>query len=218
MFHMPWVVLPTAIKYCVIGISLLTFLAAVRFSRVAFRIYRYSGIPILGEDVANGKADPNLLAAFALSSPVLSNSALEKGVDNKPSSAATISLLRAAESKFTFLWERCKTDIESGKTASVLTLLFSVSMIGFGGRETFVYFCDVPGVGAYQCLPQMIDQLFLLMALGSTISALLYFMASFLTRVLSNRKVGWDYFCAGLKNRKTGKTGTDGDLSDFKIG
>jgi hypothetical protein len=180
-------------------------ISVVRFVRLARRLSRYSGERILAENIVKGEADPDLLAASALASRVPSKTIPEKRANSESSTERAsvekaLYILRVAESRFLYLWERCYADMESTKRASLLTLLLSFAMVTHGAYPIFYYGCYNDGkVTGYDCLFRTAEQLIVTLGFGLSLGAMLYLGSSFIERKLADRKTCWKYFCSRLK-------------------
>ena len=188
-----WFSVPVQVHLFIFAISVLFFLASARFARLGLRLYRYTGDAILPEKIINGTVDPNHLAAFALASRLLCKRVLPKCMPSEaPTKGAGIEkailMFHLAESRFSYLWEISNSDVESGKRTSLVVLLLSVAMVGFDAFGPFLSWLE------------MAEQLVRLLAIGTLLAALIYFMSSFFERSLSKRNACWKYFCSRLKN------------------
>lgn len=188
-----WFLALVQIKLFLFTMCVLALIATVRFARLALRLYRYTGNAVLPENIVNGKTDPNLLAAFALANRLLCKSMLPKCMNSEAladgaGKEKAMLMLRMAESRFSYLLETSSIDVESGKRASLLVLLLSVAMVGFAAFGPFLSWFE------------MAEHLVRLFAFGTLLGAVVYFMSSFFERLLSKRKICWEYFCSRLKN------------------
>lgn len=205
MFYIPLIVLPLAIKLFLIVFCFLIFRSVLDFARLTRRHFRHHGNFPEAERIVKGTAAPDLIAAFATSSRVLGAIGLDKFLlDHKPDAEAdeqTTTMLRRADARFAYLWERCNADLESAKTTARLILPLSIAMVGFGGFGTVNYLCDRDGASAFQCVVQTVDQLLLLLALGAMLCSLIYGITSLFARALQKRKASWRYFVSRLTLR-----------------
>ncbi len=201
-----WVASSPAAKLLLVVIGGIVLTAIMRFARLAFRLHPWmKRRTLVPEDMAKGRAAPNLIAAFALGSWSLCDKVLPKcidaGVPADPSGKdRVIAMLRMSESRFVYLWESCSADVESGKRASLLLLLLSVPLVGFNIFSTYLWFCEGRHVSAYWCLFEMVHHQVSLFAFGVWLSAMVYFMSSVFERLLSKRKASWNYFCSRLND------------------
>jgi hypothetical protein len=197
---------PMGVKLFLLGLLVVTLISVMRLGRLARRLYRYSGGRILPENIVKEEVEPDLLAASALASRVSNRTALERQVDSGSSAEGVgaekvLQVLRAAEIRFAYLWERCSADVESTKRASLLTFLVSLAMVAYGASPTYyLYFNNGNLPGSY-CLFLTAQQLLALLALGWSCCAALYLTSSFFERALADRKTSWKYFCATLRNQ-----------------
>lgn len=200
-----WVMQPMSVRLFLLGLLGVIIISVARSGRLARRLYRYSGEPTSPENIVNGKADPDRLAASALAGRVLCRTGLDTRAISQPSMdrvgvGEVPYALRAAESKFSYLWEKCYSDMQSIKRASIFTFLLSLVMVAYGAFPTYSRFYNNSNRPGSLCLFLTAEQLFLLLALGWSSCATLYFASSFFERALAHRKASWKYFCESLRN------------------
>jgi len=222
MTHSFWVMQPMSVQLFLLGLLAVALISVMRFGRLASRLYRYAGRRILPENIVKGEVAPDLLAASALASRAPDKAALEKQANSGFSAEGVgaekvLQVLRVAEIRFAYLWERCYADVESTRRASALTFLVSLVMVAYGASPTYsMYFNDSNRPGSF-CLFLTAEQLLALLALGWSGCGALYFMSSFFERALADRKTSWKYLCATLRNelsrdcRSGGATALEGD-------
>jgi hypothetical protein len=190
----------TLVRLALLSQAALVLISLVRFVQSGRRLYRYSGERILPEHVLRAEADPDLLAAYALARR-LPCKAVDKRANselprNPASTDKVLLILRAAESRFLYLWENCYADVESAKRASLLSFLLAVVMVTYAALPTFSRY--VLNKGAYPLLAA--EHLLVLFTLGCSCCTLLYLASSFFERKLVNRKICWKYFCSRLRD------------------
>jgi hypothetical protein len=181
------------------------FISAVRFVRLAWRLYRRSGGSVLPDAVVRGAVDPDRLARSALANGLRYETVAHQSMDTD-SSAQTIagkgvfSTLRAAEDAFLHLSEECCADVKSAKRASVLILLLSFAIVSYGVYPAFNWFCGESNRTMSECLQLMALQQFYELGFGLLLCAMVYMVAGFFERVLDDRRASWKFFCARLKD------------------
>jgi len=104
-----WLMQPMSVRLFLLGLLGVIIISVVRSGRLAFRLYRYSGEPTSPENIVDGKADPDLLAASALAGRAFRRTRFDTRANSQPSLAAVgvekvPYALRAAESRFSYLW------------------------------------------------------------------------------------------------------------------
>ena len=205
IFHFSWGWQPTVVRLVLLTQFVLVFLSGLRFMKSARRLYRYSGERILPEHVLMGETDPDLLAESSLAGRLPCRPVLEKRANPESFSAGTgaektLHILREAEAKFRYLWEGCHADVESAKRASLLTFLLSLVMVAYAASPIYFECWNDSNLTGSTCLFRTVWHLLVLLALGWSCSAMLYFAASFFERKLARRKTCWTYFCSRLRN------------------
>jgi len=200
-----WFAQPLSVKLFLLGVFTVVIASIVRFVRLARRLSRYSGEQILPANILKGEADSDLIAESALARPVPCNIVLEKRAKSESSPDKTgaekaLNILRVAEIRFLYLWERCQAEVESTKRASLLTLLLSFAMVTHGAYPILHDACYVNNNIGYDCLFRVAQQLTVTLAFGLLLCAMLYLGSSFFERKLADRKICWQYFCSRLKN------------------
>jgi hypothetical protein len=181
------------------------FISVLRFVRLGWCLYRYWGKTVLPEAFAQGAVAPDLLARYALANrvrcttvrlgPSDSGSIAEHACGNR-----VLCILRVAETSFLYLWEKCHSDVESGKRACVLTLLLSFLVVIYGANPIYHGYREGSRLTGYACLLLTLQQLLSLLAFGLSLCTVLYLVASFFEGTLADRKACWKYFCAKLQN------------------
>jgi hypothetical protein len=205
IFHLSWGAQPTIVRLVLLGQLALVLISVVRFAKSAGRLYRYSGERILPESVFKGETDPNLLAGSALAGRVPSKTvqgsrANPEPSGGSPSEAKALGILRAAECRFLYLWERCHADVESAKRASLLIFLLSLVMVAFAPAPIYFGCWNNSKLTGSTCMFRTVWHLLVLLGLGWSCCAALYFASSFVERALAYRKSGWEYFCGTMRN------------------
>jgi hypothetical protein len=186
----------------------LLVITAFRFFRLTLRLYSWTfRRTIVMSEVQEGSADPEPLARFALASGSLPE-CIELGVPELSDRNAVAGMLRLAELRFAFLWEACMADVESGSRASIVLLLLSVSVVGFNGIHTYLWYCEGRNVSIPWCVFQVGNHLIWSFALGVAVSAIVYIVATLFHRVLKRRKAAWDYFSSKVKEDSYRQTPT----------
>jgi hypothetical protein len=205
IFHFSWGAQPTVVRLILLGQLALVLISFVRFAKSAGRLYRFSRKPILPDSVIEGEIDPNLLAASALAGRALSKTvqgsrANPESAEGRASAAKALGILRAAECRFRYLWERCHADVESARRASLLTFLLSLVMVAFAPAPIYFGCWNNSKLTGSTCMFATVWHLLVLLGLGWSCSAALYFASSLFARALACRKAGWEYFCARMIN------------------
>ena len=203
-----WIAQPPSVKLFLLGLLTAVIISLVRFVRLARRLSQYTGRPISPEDILKGDADPDLLAASALANRVPSETVPEKSVHpgastDKASAEKALHILRAAETKFLYLWETCHADVASTRRASVFTCLLSIAMVAHGAYTVFEERCANNNNSGLYCLVPTAEQLVVTFAFGLFLCAMLYLGSSFFERKLAHRKACWNYFSSRLRNELT---------------
>ena len=135
-----WVSASPASKLILTVMAGLVFVSAVRFARLAFRLYPWlRRRRFAAQDIVETRADWDLVAALALRNGALCNEVLLKRMDDE----FRRTTLGMAECRFEYLWESCMADAESGKRAGVLLLLLSVPMVGSAYSARLISFAKV---------------------------------------------------------------------------
>ena len=201
LIDLSWGAQLTIVRLLLLGQFALVLISAMRFVKWAHRLYRYSGERILPENVLKGEADPDLLAASALSSGVLCKTVLGGSTNpelskERASRETVLQILRVAESRFLYLSERCYADVESARMAGLLSFLLSLVMVAYAAFPTFNRY--LYNRGAYPLLA--VEHLLILLTVGWSCCTALYFASSFFERKLADRKTCWKYFCSRLKH------------------
>jgi len=204
-----WVMQPTSVRLLLLGLLGVAAISVVRSARLARRLYRYSGEPTSLESIVDGRADPDLVAASALAGQALCTTVLgARAVSQPPLDRAGVEgvhcVLRAAENKFSYLWEKCYSDVQSIKSASMFSFLLSLVMVAYGAFPTYSRFYNNSNRPGSLCLFLTVEQLFLLLALGWSCCVALYLAASFFERTLADRKTCWKYLCSRMTGWKAG--------------
>jgi len=196
---------PLIVKLILLGLFAVVLTSVIRLGGLARRLYRYPGKPISREKIAKGETDPDFLATSALGGRAPLKVVSEKFANSEAATERSgpeknIGGLRAAEATFLYLWEGYYADVESTKRASLLTVLLSLVMAAFDASPTFDrYFNNGKRTGS-TCLFLTVEHILVLLALGWSCCAALYFASSFFERALAHRKTRWRYFCARIKN------------------
>lgn len=157
------------------------------------------------ERIFRGEADPDLVARFALASRVLSKCAPEKFLRSESSvgqasEERVLRILRSAEIRFLYLWERCHVDVESTKRASLLALLASFLMVAYGAFPAYYSCFNNSKLPGSLCMFLTVEQLVSTLAFGLSLCVMLFLVSGSFERTLANRRARWMYFCAQLKN------------------
>jgi hypothetical protein len=197
-----WVLEPFSTKLFLLGMLAVGLISLVRFVRLARR-FRSREL-VLPVTVVRGEADPDALAQSALECAAWCNAVSKSGTiselgTERADGGAILSVLRLAESRFLYLWERCYADVESTKRASLLTFLLSLATVAHGATSTYFGICEDSNLTQVVCLYQTLDQLLVTLALGLSLCAVLYLVSSFFERKLSDRRTCWKYFCSRLR-------------------
>ncbi len=148
----------------------------------------------------SGIQGPDLLAASALANRLvddlpgrlLSESGHQPKKDN---ATALLRLMEQAEFKFLYSWEMCSTKVESIKRLAVLTSLLSVLLLVCRATTILAYITAQKVVGNAFVAGSMAE-VFVLLALGIFVCALLYAIYTFYEGTLRRRRASWKYFCA----------------------
>lgn len=196
---------PAVVKLLLLSFLALLSTSAVRFVSLTRRLYRRAGERVLADQVAVGAVAPDLLAASALAGRVRCAAIPERGVNSGclPDSSVKrfLSILRAAESRFEYLWEGVDADILSTRRASLLALLLTVAIVTYGATPTYDLYFNHSNRPGSLCLFLTIEDALLKLSLGLSCCSALYFGSSFFERVLAKRKTCWTYFCSSLKDK-----------------
>jgi len=200
-----WFAQPLGVKGILLILFAVVLTSAVRFWRLARCLYRHPGERVPPESILSGGADPDLLAASALSSRIgretlAANRASFGAPVERPNVEAALGSLRMAEGKFLYLWEKCHMDVESTRRASLLTLLVTIVMVTYGAFPTYYGWFNNSNLPGSYCLLTAAKQLFGLLAFGISACGMLYGVSSFFERTLADRKACWTYFCWRLRN------------------
>jgi hypothetical protein len=200
-----WLRQPLVVKSLLLALCVVAVIAVVRFGRLARQLYRYPSESPLPEDIVRGEADPDLLAASALASRALCKAALAERTNcASATESATprnaLYVLRVAESRFQYLWERCSADVVSTRRASVFACAMSVVMVAYGASPVYHGYHNNSKLTGYYCLFLTAEQLLGTLGFGLLLSAVLYLASGVFERTLAERMTSWKYFCARLKN------------------
>jgi len=197
-----WAMQPTSVRFLLICICGVVLVSTVRLLRLGMRLYQYGRKEIAPETICNGGVDADLLAKYALENPRLCTNLLERCRNNFSDRSAGEKLpyvLRLAESRFAYLWERHHADVKASKRASLLTILLSVVMVSYGAVPIYDEFSNNGKITGLTSLILTIEQLLLLFSLGSSLCAMLYLGSSVFERTLENRRTSWNYVRARLQ-------------------
>ena len=205
MLHLSWGEQPAVVRFVLVSELALMIVSAMRFVKSARRLYRYSGERILPENVLNGEADPDLLAAAALAArrpckavdlrPFSPDSSVDRAVAPK-----ALHILGIAESRFLYLWERCRSDMESARRASLLIFLLSLTVGAYAAPSVYFRCFNDSNLLGSTCLFLSLWYSLVLLAIQWSCCTALYFASSFLERALAGRRTGWTYFCSRVRN------------------
>jgi hypothetical protein len=177
------------------------------------RLYGFRGEHITPESITNGDGCPDLLAELALGGwnlyeIVLQNGSKSEWFTQRANAEKALCVLRQAENKFLFLWERCYADAESTMRAGYLSLLLSFAMLTAGAAPIFDgYYNDSNRSGSFALL-LTVKHLFGNLTLGLFVCIVLYLMSSFFGRVLADRRMYWKYSHARLSKELSTKVET----------
>jgi len=200
-----WFAQPVVVRSILLGVSGVILTSVMRCWRLARCLCRYPGESVSPERILRGEADPDLLAASALASRMGRESLAGKratsgGPIGRPSVETALRSLGVAESRFLYLWEKCRIDVESVKSASLLTLMASIAMVTYGAFPTYAECFNNSNLPGSYCLLTAAQQLLGLLAFGISACGMLYGVSSFFERKLADRKACWTYFCSKLRN------------------
>jgi hypothetical protein len=201
-----WGTQPAFVRCILLSQLALVVLSGVRFARAARRLYLYSGEPVLPEGILKGETSPELLAASALAGRL----PLKKGPDQhawipwgEASSVTALDIVHTAGSRFAYFCERCDSDVGSTKRASLLAFVLSLVTVAYGAFPMYAACFNNSNRTGYSCLFWTVERLLVLLAVGWSCCALLFFVASFFERTLTDRRISWRYFCSGLKDERS---------------
>jgi hypothetical protein len=204
MIEFLWNMQPSYFRLFLLVLCATGVISFVRSVRLARSLYRYSGDRTLPEHAIKGEPDPDLLAASALASQSRCQAAdgrsMSSGfLSDRSNAKRVLYVLRVAESRFQYLWEKCYADAESIRRASLLTFLLSLVVVTYGVSPTFNDFHNGSRLTGGECLYLTLFEQFTRLAIGLSLSTALYLVSGFFERKLADRKTCWNYFCSRLK-------------------
>jgi len=181
----------------------------LRFGRLARRLYRYSGRPMTINGFPQDISSPELLALSALAGKVPFDAVqkyhAESGATGEKASPEEIlRIMRLAEGRFLYLWERCYTDIMSAKRACLFTILLSSLMVTYGAYPLYFGCFNDSRVSGYYCMFEAGKRLLESLSLGLSVCAFLYLSSNVLERTLAHRRATWKYFSARVRGELPG--------------
>jgi hypothetical protein len=205
VLHLSWGEQPAVVRLVLLSELALMIVSAVRFVKSARRLYRYSGERILPENVLRGDADPDLLAAAALATRALCKTVKARQSDSESSvdravAARALCILGAAESRYLYLWERCHSDVESARRASLLIFLLSLTVAAYAAPSAYFRCFNDSNLLGSTCLLLTLWYSLVLLAIQWSCCTVLYFASSFFERALAGRRTCWTYFCSRMRN------------------
>jgi hypothetical protein len=107
-------------------------------------------------------------------------------------------MIGESDVRFTYLWEKCLTDIRSVKNTAVLLVV--LSLLGASFQSAMALIAEQ---GMLDRLSFFIIGAFEIVAwlrVGFAVAATLFFVSGFLERGLHRRRTEWAYLCARLKS------------------
>jgi hypothetical protein len=198
-----WVMLSLSAKLFLLALLGTAIAPIIRAATLVKRLYKSSNQQVSVDDVLNVALSEELLAMGAL------GNRLGIGLEAAISSASVtverttrgrpLQLLQLADNRFQYLWERCSKDVESTRRASHITVLLSCTMLTYCAFPTYLYFYNNGNRTGLASLLLTTEQLGTLLAIGLSISTVLYFMSSFFRRALNDRMATWKYIRTRLQ-------------------
>ena len=184
MFVALWDLEPNVVRILAVVIIGVFLVAAARYTRLAFRLYRPGQRQRLLDKIAQGPPDPEVAAAFALLSPWLPGA----GVQIQGSEDA----VNRGQAEFSYVWGRCNLEVQSGRRAFVETLMLTMVAAIFSILPTFAGPCNNPNAVDLFCIFHGLGPSLILLSWGIFLSSVLYSAAMFFERVLQRRKLAWN--------------------------
>ena len=183
----------------------LVLIATVRLVNSARSLYLRWGKRFLPEDVLTGGVDSDRLAASALANRLPCRALLQKGADLEFSREAAdpgkvFYTLGVADSRFLYLWERYRADVDSARRAALLVFLLSMVAAAYSAFPIYFGHFNNNTHGGFWSAFWTVKDLFMLLGYGWSCCAVLCLASSFFDRALANRKACWNFFCSRLKN------------------
>ena len=193
------------LKLFLLWILALFVSSVVRFVKLWWRIARHSGMRLSVDEIVRGNFEPDLLATIALAKPSPCDADLEKSTKFEGDGGdlgveRSLYLLRAADIRFLFLWERYYAVVRSSKWAGSLTCLLSLIMVIYGVFPTYSRYHNDTNLDGTTSFLLAAEQLTTTLAFGLFLAAILYVGASHFERLLMQRKACWNYFSSKMKN------------------
>jgi hypothetical protein len=204
IFSFSWGWQPIIVRLVLLTQMALILIAAARFVNSARHLYRASGRRISLENVLKGEVAPDALAAADLASwlriPVQGGPDSFESSSDRLIAEPVLHTLGLAECRFVYSWEICSSDVESARRASLLAFLLSLAMVAFAASPIYFGCFNESNLTGATCLFRTAWHVLVLLALGWSSSAVLYFLSSFFARALAKRRANWRYFCARARS------------------
>lgn len=197
-----WAIQPDVVRWFVRGLLVLFLGTLIGIIKSAGCLYNYRVALIELDKLATGDFNPDLLAKAALANrlaaPEDSGKTFDISATNGVNVQKAANNLRAAEARFSYLWEMSLARVQLGKGACALILLISLLMIACSTTAVYDEYR-----GAYSLTdPWRVVLTFVrlteLLALGGSFCMPLYLTSSFLEWRLRLRRARWQYLCATI--------------------
>ena len=195
---MHWATEPIHARLFVLFILVVCCVAFVHALRLTYCLFAFGKRTriLLSNILDEATVNADLLAKSALTNSVsYVASSKTPNRDARPGAGADVALqrLKAADQRFSYLWEKARTEVTSINKLVVLTLLLSLLVIVYGAFPTWNEEFNNSKVAGFAALFGATDKLLTRLAFGLCASVVLYVISGFFEGVMSRRRAYWNY-------------------------
>ncbi len=205
--QLTWSAHPTHVRLFLIYLFIVICATAVQLLRLSITLgWTRNRRQVSLDTILDGSVDHDLLCQAGLANRVQASAkklSAEDRAARRGKSSMALNVIRAAEWKFAYLWQRFQNQIQLLRVVIQLTVLISVLIVIYGAYPTLL---DVYGHSHLTGLGALIETVRLLstrLLMGLSVSALLLIAYGCCEHTLSARRLTWKYFINTSKDELT---------------